>query len=222
MKEEFFMKKLMFSLQNPTIQEIKETVEILAYNMGYGKDFPAQKIRVVFSEEVPVRMNSRKVKKIKEMKVKFFESTIGNFCYTFHLRSGYPLYMIDYSKIISLSIEKGPDIEKQRENFLKRFHPNAWDNIKRNPSRISEYDMKTVNIKRKFPINIIEDLQSAFEEKRDYSYKQYGEKRDLSVQTKMCDDGIFRAWYSSEFAGCLNGSYYVLINPTTAAFREDD
>jgi hypothetical protein len=38
----------------------------------------------------------------------------------------------------------------------------------------------------------------------------------------MCEDGVFRAWYSSEYAGCGNGQYYILINPHYASFMEPD
>lgn len=219
-------KEMKFFFFNPSIEEIKEKVNILYENMGYGKDFPDQKIKVVFSQEVPVRVNSRKVKRLKEMRVKFFTgSSSGNFCYSFYKRTGYYLHYLDYTKIISVSIESkpSPDFEEQRKRFLKKFHPNVWENIRNNPDMIkSEYDMKTVNIKKKFPPTVINDLIHAFDEKKDYYFKMGGTRRDLSVETKNCDDGIFRAWFSSEFAGCLNGSYYILINPTTAAFREDD
>lgn len=209
-------------LSNPTIANIKEAVEELKKAMQ--EDFPYQKIGVEFSEEVEVRVNQSKVRKLKEMKVNFFESSQGNFCYTFYARTGHPLYTIDYKKICSLYIVKpdAADRQKKVERFLKKFHPNAWDDIKQNPDKIKDSDMETVNIKNKFPPEVIEQLKKAFDQKLDFYYFQPGEKRDLSVKTKLGEDGIFRAWYSSEFAGYGNGSYYLLINPTTAAFREDD
>lgn len=212
-------------LDNPTIEEIKKSVEELNSMMGWDKEFPYQKIHVQFLDEVPVRVNMRKVKKLKEMRVKFFRSNLGNFCYTFHSRTGYPLCTIDYHKIYCLSIYGKPtidELEKAKQRFLARIHPNAWDDIRKGELKLTEENMKTISIKNKFPEWVIEDLKRAFENKTNYYYKRRGTKRDLSVSTKMCDDGIFRAWYSSEYAGCLNGSYYILINPTTAAFREDD
>lgn len=46
--------------------------------------------------------------------------------------------------------------------------------------------------------------------------------RDFSVSINLYNDGSVQAWFSSEYAGCANGDYYLLLNPTTAIFYEKD
>lgn len=216
-------------LSNPTIEDIQKAVSELKSLMGYDTLYPYQKILVKFVDEVGVWVNRKRMKMMKEMKVNFFDSIQGDFCYTFHSATGFPISYIDFSRIFSLSIfEKAPECEKDKEieRLARKFHPNAWVSLRNDPEKMkryaSDHGTKVVNIKSKFPPYVIEQLKEAFDKKLKYSYSMSGKKRDLSVETKLCDDGEFRAWYSSEYAGCGNGSYYLLINPTTAAFREDD
>ena len=70
-----------------------------------------------------------------------------------------------------------------------------------------------------------ERLKEAFESKTEFRWHRNAmgkQGRDLSISTRMCDDGIFRAWFSSEFPGCGNGDYYLLLSPTTAVYYERD
>ncbi len=210
-------------LIDPQIKDVRSAVEHLESLMGYDKPYKWQKIKVVFEEEVEVRKDRRNVKKLTEMKVNFFNSNRNFFCYTFHRASGFPVSSIPFRLITSLSIEvEKTKAEDTVAKILNRRHPNAWTNLDPKSDSLKWQEHKTVSIKSKFPSYVIEELKDAFDNKKDYSHKKYGQKRDLSVETKLCDDGVFRAWYSSEYAGCGNGSYYLLLNPTTAAFREDD
>jgi hypothetical protein len=63
---------------------------------------------------------------------------------------------------------------------------------------------------------------AAFDQKKSLQYHRDGKRRDLSIETKLCEDGIFRAWYSSEYRGCANGDYYLVISPTQAIYYERD
>lgn len=166
----------------------------------------------------------QKIKTLKKMAVKFFISSLGNFCYTFHSRRGYPVYSIDFQKIRRLSIhdrEAMNDKEQHKiESILRRRHPNAWSNL--TPENVRNLNPVVINIRRKFDPQVIEQLKAAFDNRTNFRYERCGIRRDWRVETKLCDDGVFRAWFSSEFSGMLNGSYYLLINPTTAAFKEDD
>ena len=64
-------------------------------------------------------------------------------------------------------------------------------------------------------------LQKAIENKGDYRSK-WVEGYDNSVEVKMCEDGIYRGWYSEEYRNCGNGHYYLLFDATHAIFYEDD
>ena len=68
-------------------------------------------------------------------------------------------------------------------------------------------------------------LVNAFENKTNFTWSRnsYSSKgRDLSISAKLCEDGIYRAWFSSEFSGCANGDYYLLISPNIAVYYERD
>ncbi len=162
--------------------------------------------------------------------VKFFhDSRTRTLCYTVHDRHGFYLRDLPAAEVLAIQ----PEIElsqgeKLQEKLRKiraiqrRIHPNAWDDLKQDPPEKFKDLGLAFSIKDKFPEFVIEHLKDAFKYKWDYERKEYGPRRDLSVSTKLGDDGIFRAWFSSEYSGCGNGCYYVLINPTTAAFGEYD
>lgn len=219
------------ALHNPTVDDIRNALAVLREDMGYDKAFPDQKIIVRFSDEVSIRVDRRNIKKLCEARVNFFEHERAGLCYTFHSRSGYPISDFVFSKIASLSIMdkaeiKGKEIEKARA-VQRRIHPNAWDNLREKaPEEFllyrSEERLTLINMTRKFPKSVIRGLEEAFRNKARYCYRQNGEKRDWTIEANLCEDGIFRAWYSSEYAGCGNGQYYLLINPYTALFCEND
>ena len=58
---------------------------------------------------------------------------------------------------------------------------------------------------------------------KDYKYIELVKNGTYEYVTrKIGKDGVFRAWFSSEYKGCGNGDYYLLINPTQAIFVEKD
>jgi len=136
---------------------------------------------------------------------------------------------------------KSDQVEKVRK-LANRFHPNAWDDQKAkllaDPAHFhSAYGYTVTSITGKFPDYVLEEIRHAFENKTNYSYRKdspvfapthtWGGTsnragRDQKVECKLCDDGIFRAWYSSQYSGCANGDYWMLVNPTTAIFKERD
>lgn len=139
-------------------------------------------------------------------------------------------YLLPTGRItkIELIAAQPYDFEKDKERVKRMTHPNlkAWvcgnvdgglEGIRVNTGRL-----KTRNITGLFNEAVLKELQEAIELKKNYGYGKRGTKRDYSVRTKICDDGVFRAWFSSEYAGCGNGDYYILINPTTALFVETD
>lgn len=201
-----------------------------AYREG---DYPRQKFTVKFRKPVYIVHNNKKADYETEIGLSFFTPLSGKLCYSCRVDPRHGRYvtkeMYENAESITLFSESDMYDDKKVRQFVGKFHKNLWENIKKelmdDPKKMKDRyynNYATTNISRKFPTYVMTELAKAIEEKKDFSYQQCGEKRDLSVQTKMGEDGVFRAWFSSEYAGCGNGSYYLLINPTTAAFREDD
>lgn len=214
----------------PIVGDIEKAVKDLYGLMGRDKEYPWQKVKVTFREPTRVVVNRYSSKLLKNMLVDFFTSATGHFCYTFHKRTGFALGMDMASRIKALSIAPlvSHDLKKIRrvKSLARKIHVNAWDDLRKKmeetPEKYFYHGLALIDISRKFPKSVIEALENAFENKKEYSYGTSGTKRDLSVSTSLCEDGIFRAWFSSEYAGCGNGSYYLLLNPRYASIREDD
>lgn len=198
------------------------------------KDLYESKYILTFSKPVTLRVNQRKTVETEKAKVKLFISTTGNFCYSFTKRNGYQFLtsQIECLSSIAAVLPEETRAEKLKlvKSFANRIHPNAWadlrEEINADPGKVLDRKGAMVtSIRSKFPDYVITQLKEAFEKKGQYSYNQHasGNKgRSLRLETKLCDDGIFRAWFSSEYPGCANGDYWILINPTTAIFMEKD
>jgi hypothetical protein len=212
-----------------TEDAVKSAVKTLHAMMSWDgtTPYPQQKMLVELEQPIRVRINRRKEKWLSQMKVRFFENQ-GNLCYTFHLRTGFyvPYDMFQTIKRITIfpRADRAESNRKAASQLMKKIHPNAWSYMdeERVLQLVENYGSSTTNIKGKFPPHVHEALVDAFENKKDYSFKTCGKARDLSVSTKVGEDGVLRAWFSSEFAGCGNGDYWILLNPTTAAFKERD
>lgn len=225
--EEVTGDKYYVELTGPSEIEIKAAWDLLCEVSGKAA---REKVSLRFSEPLLVRVNSRKEKELNEAHVKLFISQGGYLCYTFYSRSGYAVSRLDTKKITRiemLSKEKDQQIKAARVlSLLDRFHPNVWDELRmkigENPEDYTRYGLSEVSINSVFGDYVVENIKGAFDNKTNYSYKKTGVKRDRDVEIRLCDDGILRAWYSSQYAGMLNGAYYVLINPRVATFCEYD
>lgn len=116
------------------------------------------------------------------------------------------------------------EMDKKNLEIIKkaRYDEMTWSNITEVKDVQHMMGKKLVSIKDKFDSIDLQQIENAFEKKSNIIIRQRGEKRDYTVETKMCEDGVFRAWYSSEYSGCWNGDYYILLNPTQAFFVEPD
>lgn len=172
----------------------------------------------------------------------FIGSNYGGICYHNSRQKRYgSVWRHDNSEIKEIVEVKKPiyDTKKNIKSYLKKIHPNAWGDIKenltkvlngtKNESEVHEYLTGKVKYRRDIKKLLGEGqfnlLVDAFENKKTFSWHRntYSHSgRDLSISTKLCDDGVFRAWFSSEYMGCGNGDYYLLINPTTAIYYERD
>ncbi|MBN2286890.1 MAG: hypothetical protein JXI43_10615 [Tissierellales bacterium] len=193
------------------------------------------KYTLTFGRPVTLIHNRYNKKTYNKATVKLFTS--GNaLCYTFYQRTGYHLFS-QVSVLDICSIERVPEEDKHEqrlqraESLLRRIDSRCWDTIRyKTPEQISEEfcDSNLVPfsfIKRFKPYirgYLKEKLEDAFMHQKVFTYRQEGVKRDLSVETKLCDDGVFRAWFSSEYSGCANGDYYLVISPTQAIYYEKD
>lgn len=67
----------------------------------------------------------------------------------------------------------------------------------------------------------LENIKKHLDNKEDFRYG-WESNYDVSIEGKMCSDGIYRGWFSLEFRGCGNGHYYLLVNEKQAVFAEND
>jgi hypothetical protein len=149
----------------------------------------------------------------------------------------YPYYSL-FSDTEIESIERFVENKKEvnwneynKNYIIKNTHPNMWRDL---VDRLSKGEddsilrenegskIKKVSMSNKFPKWVCERIEQAIENKEDFSYRTRGIKRDYSIEVKVLSDGTINARYSSEYSGCLNGAYYLLINPRTAIFCEYD
>lgn len=94
---------------------------------------------------------------------------------------------------------------------------------------ILENCWKTTTIKSNAPTNsynyryndCIASIKNHLDNKENFYYNWNG-KYDVSVEGKLGNDDVYRAWLSLEYRGCGNGHYYLLINENQALFTEDD
>ena len=174
-------------------------------------------------------------------KIEFFTGEYG-ICYHNSRQKRYGMYWRHNNSEIKEIVEVNKpvyDTKKNIKSYLKKIHPNAWDDIKQDLTKVLDGTKPEINlheyltgkvkyrrdIKKLLSVTEFNLLVDAFENKKAFSWHRntYSPSgRDLSIRTRLCEDGIYRAWFSSEFMGCANGDYYLLINPTTAIYYERD
>lgn len=172
--------------------------------------------------------------------IAFFISSNGQICYHNSRQRRYGFIFPNYDPMKSMVevVKKQPTVRGNARSLYNRTHPNAWTclreewlNIANGGEMTQDFEwhykgrLNYRNIACELGRSELAMLKDAFENKTSFNWKRRAkgpQGRDLSIEAKLCDDGVFRAWFSSEFAGCLNGDYYLLINPTTAIYYERD
>lgn len=219
-----------------TVDALKKAYKELetAHNLEYpNDDLCIKTVRIQLAEETEINLSTyAKTKHITadHLDAKTFMNEAGHPCYNTTKRGGFALIRIP--KIVSLEVlEQKPEptpLEKQ-EKIVKLIHPHLWNNLVEQHTNGEEWAVekcyKTANLKSAFGREgkwVVDQLKDAIENKKDFHYDMPGKKRDKRVDVKVCDDGQLQAWYASELAGCGNGDYYIIINPTTALFTERD
>lgn len=193
------------------------------------------KYQIVFKTPVHLIQNRCHKKVFKQVCVKLFFSG-QTLCYTFYRRTGYSLFAQVRAQEIE-RLEQVPQDEygalrlKRALILLRRIDCRCWDTIRnRTPEQVcaefADSNLLPFSFIPRFPrykqAYLRAQMQAAFEHKKDFSFHSDGKKRDLSVETKLGEDGVFRAWFSSEYSGCANGDYYLVISPTQAVYYERD
>ncbi len=192
----------------------------------------ADKFKVSFAEDVTIHFNYRKQLAGCTFNLKFFISA-GMLCYTFFKRSGWQVTKTMIEKMTRIKLityeERREEKRKQVKYIRGIIHPNAWPELTEaltDPHKVDKYirnyGLNLIDIRKRFCKQDCQKIEEAFREKKELHVFRPGTRRDISVNTKICNDGIFRAWYSSEYAGRGNGQYYLLINPHYATFMEPD
>jgi hypothetical protein len=222
-------------------QFLRETpTSLLQALSDVGREF---RIRVQFSKPVQVRLNNRRsIETADHVFSGFFTHRSYGLCYASRrydrlnqIRRGWAFGAWE-SLITSWEPIIGRDPLDEVRLLGKAFHPNAWTNIqaeiKATPEKYADKDLARISVLPKFCSRwdgtirdwLRSNLENAFANKTEFHHSQSGTKRDFRVETKLCDDGIFRAWFSSYPRGSSQQpeSCYILINPTTATMREDD
>lgn len=203
------------------VLKMQELIESDKYSFG--------KPDVYYRE--PAQVYSRKkYRLVKKFSCKFF-SHEENLCYTPTGRSGWYIEDMSYSKVDRIEVfhYSHPDRLSKKQNERdalwrriqrERFDNETWSNLEK--SSFQERSHPFFYIKEVFNEWDMIHIQKAFENKESFSIKTSSQKRDYSVEGRMCDDGIYRAWFSAEYSGWCNGNYYLLLNPKIAVFRETD
>ncbi|MFF2532316.1 hypothetical protein ACFVS2_25740 [Brevibacillus sp. NPDC058079] len=200
----------------------------------YGNTKP----RVFFKEETKV-YHRKKYKDVKYYDTFFFVGDESKaLCYSPTGRTGYfvqwdfPWRIVE--KIV-LAHDKEPSKiqmrDEKKEKLYKRimntrFDEQTWSNLK--SESFCESNHRFYYIKKVFDEYTLNQIQKAFQEKKEFcftkddSWRNKHTKRHYKVSGKMCDDGVYRAWFSSEYIGYANGDYYLLLNPSVAVFYKKD
>ncbi len=208
----------------------------------------SKRFNITFSEEVQVVFAGRykTVKKLNSIGF-FIGKDTNDICYKTAKQKwrGYTITRLPVDKIIKMEeATKTYSAVENAKKILKKIHPNAWPELRKQMQDIidgkePEQDfnwhfagkLTFVNIGSKMDKMerqwALKAFEMAFENKTEYSWSKRArgpQGRDLSasVQVSQYKDEHVRAFYSSEFPGCGNGDYYLLLNPTTAIYYERD
>lgn len=218
-------------------RDIEATYGILCAEFTDQYPGKGKPIEVEFEFDSPVlltrsRRNATTTPK-KTYRLTLFESSQGNLCYNTSAHRGYPVSYLPTNLKAMRIVRPDQKLIEDRKKIAaigNQIYEGAWTNLKQEcaeePDKlIRNYGTRTMNLKSAlgyYAKEVIPALEKAFAEKSNYEFYRRREKRYLRISTKMCDDGIFRAWYHTEPNEGGKEISYLIINPHTAAFCEYD
>lgn len=207
-----------FKRRDEISSKLKEVIE------RKGND---QFVKIFFSEPVDVP----KFRKYDVQDVIFrtvFNTSSGLYVNTRKSNRGWDFWGVMSGKLdkidrIVLVDPKKPKSHSFADLRKKVYDKETWTSLTEESTDYFKFDgrFKFRSISTIFPKYTLQEIELAFKEKKSGNWFKYGTKRDFSVETKY-ENGEFKAWFSSEYSGCGNGDYYLLLNPTTAVFCETD
>ena len=127
--------------------------------------------------------------------------------------------------------KEGPSPEENLAKVISKLHPNAWPSL-RNQTHTDDdflHGLRFCNpiskFKKYMQKHILDGVKIAFDTAGEYHYRQLTDHhsgRDLTIRVTPNGDGTVTARFDSEYMGCGNGDYWLLLNPTTAVYYERD
>lgn len=194
------------------------------------------RVELSFAAPLTIHRNRRQRFEAAQMTAYCWLNQAGAPCYTLRRPSGFRLSFEMITQLQQMRLVSPVPTSVQVAEMAKlanRLAPGAWEDLRvrleSEPAGVlASYGEPTVtNVTRKIPSYVAQALRQAFAARSDYrwEHRSHGvgnQGRTLRVETKLCEDGVFRAWFSSEYNGCANGDYWLLASPTTAILRERD
>lgn len=226
-KEEPFLLTVNFE-ENFSYEDFKKAIDLI-YEKTKNESYNYLDPICYYRESSPVNYRG-KVRLLDRLKCRFFYHN-GTLAYTPTGRTGW--YISDMSfrniKEIKLYHKNHPEIlEQEKEERYKlwnriqksRYDEHTWSNL--TIEHFKEKKHPFFYIKKVFNERELREIEDAFQNKRSFRIQVEKAKRHYTAEGKMGEDGIYRAWFSSEFIGMLHGDYYYLLNPKVAVFAEHD
>jgi len=198
---------------------------IIKYKQPVFNRFTPERKKTTIINERHKEFRYKRKPVLKQFFKKYFENGGAEYINTKYCNSGYEITALsdnikDIEKIklvyYGVNEKQLTDVELRK----KCYDDKTWTSLKAEDftegGRAPFY-----NISKCFNKRQLKEIKEAFENKKSINITNYGPRRDHSISTKF-DKNEFKAFFNSEFSGCGNGSYYLLLNPTTAIYYEDD
>lgn len=178
----------------------------------------------------PSKVYHRRAKKdiqTTEYVCRYFISTNDDLCYTQSKRTGVKISEMDWQSIVRIEMihKNEPNtirkVEADKEKHWNRINKARYDEVTwSNLTKDSFPDKKQsfYDISKVFRAEILRGIEEAFQKKENFKYTHSRSKRDFTVSGLMGEDGVYKAWFSSEYSDTANGDYYLLLNPKVAVY----
>ena len=195
--------------ENFRFDELKEAALMLEQE----KKCLGNKTLVVFRKKSFVFSRKRK-RLVNKISVIFFtDKYLNRLCYTTTGRKGFLVSdAMEWQNIEKLVVRFPDPLDpiREREKLFQRiqrarYDEQTWSNLK--PEDFTENKHPFFYLSKVFSPHEIEQIEKAFREKASFRIERKATSprgRDYRAQGCLGADGIYRAWFSSEYAGCLN------------------
>jgi len=211
-----------------SLEDFKIGIEILLYETKTVRTHGYLRPVTYFRKHSKVyHSRKRKTIEVTEYDCRYFISTKEYLCYTQSNRTGLLIDQMEWQNIdrIEMINKNSPDVlnsqHDNKEKMWRKIENALYDDVTwTNLTKDSFQDSgdKFYYISKIFDHQIMKEIEDAFANKKKFRFTQNRQKRDFSVSGYLGDDGIYKAWFSSEYKDSANGDYYLLLNPNLAVF----